>query len=122
MNPILIAVLAVVAVVVVFFIVVGTRPNEFKVTRSATLAAPAALVFERVNDFHQWASWSPWEDKDPNMKKTFEGPPAGVGAHYHWAGDKNVGEGMMTITESRPNESIRIKLEFLKPFKGTNDT
>jgi len=123
MSPILIAVLGVVVLLLaIFLIVVAMRPNEFKVTRAASLAAPAATLFERVNDFHQWTSWSPWEDKDPAMKKIYDGPPAGVGTHYHWVGNKNVGEGMMTITESRPNELIRIKLEFLKPFKGTNDT
>jgi hypothetical protein len=73
-----------------------------------------------VNDFHKWAAWSPYEQRDPAMRKAYEGAPAGVGAVYAWSGNKEVGEGRSTITESRPNELIRIRLEFLKPFKATS--
>jgi len=105
---------------VVFVIIVAMRPNDFRVSRSATLPAPAAVVFEHVNDLHKWEAWSPWARLDPNAKGTYEGPPAGVGAIFRWAGNKNIGEGSMTITESKPNELVRFRLEFLKPFKATN--
>ncbi len=108
--------------IVVFVIVVATRPSRFSITRSAQIAAPPPVVFEQVNDFHKWSAWSPWEHKDPAMKRTFEGPAAGRGAVYKWAGNKEVGEGGMTITESRPSDLIRIRLEFLKPFAATNTT
>ena len=75
-----------------------------------------------MNDLHHWQAWSPWGKIDPAMKETFAGAPAGVGAIYTWSGNSQVGEGRMTITESRPNELIRFNLEFLKPFKATNIT
>jgi hypothetical protein len=108
------------AIIVAFVIIVATRPSDFRVTRSAAISAPAAVVFAQVNDFHKWGAWSPWEKIDPALQRTFEGPSAGTGAIYRWVGNKNVGEGGMTITESRPGELIRIKLEFLKPFKATH--
>ena len=97
------------AVIVVFAVIVAMQPAEFRVMRSATIAAPAPVVFAQVNDFHKWEAWSPWEKLDPNMKKTYEGAPAGTGAIYAWSGNKDVGEGRMTLTESRPNELIRIQ-------------
>ena len=108
--------------IAIFLVIVAMRPSQFSITRSATIAAPPQVVFEQVNDFHKWAAWSPWEHKDPAMRRTFEGPPAGIGSVYRWAGNKEVGEGNMTITESRPSDLIRIRLEFLKPWTATNTT
>src|SRR5574341_902384 len=117
LTKILIA-LAVIVVAVV--VVVALQPAEFRVARSATISAPAPAVFAQVNDFHNWEAWSPWAKLDPAAKATFEGPSAGIGAIFRWAGNNEVGEGSMTITESRPSGLIRIKLEFLKPFAATN--
>ena len=108
--------------IIVLVIVVATRPAGFRITRSATIAAPPEVVFAQVNDFHKWDAWSPWAKLDPAMKQTYEGAPAGTGAVYSWTGNKEVGEGRMTLTESRTNELIRIKLEFLKPFAAVNTT
>jgi hypothetical protein len=108
------------ALIGVFLIIVATRPADFRVTRTTTISAPAGVVFAQINDFHKWGAWSPWEKLDPDLKRTFEGPPAGTGAIYGWTGNNKVGEGRMTIMESRPGELLRIKLEFLKPFKATN--
>jgi len=117
----LLKILIPVAVIVFgFLVVVAMQPADFRVTRTATIAAPAAAVFAQVNDFHNWQGWSPWEKMDPAMKRTYEGAPVGTGAIYAWVGNKEVGEGRMTVTESRPNELIRIKLEFVKPFRATN--
>ena len=114
--------IALAAIVVVFIVVVATRPGNFRVTRTGSVSAPTAVVFAQVNDFHKWEGWSPWENIDPALKKTFEGPSAGTGAVYAWVGNSKVGEGRMTITESRPGDLILIKLEFFKPFKATNNT
>jgi len=111
-----------VAFVILFIVIVALQPAEFRVTRSAVIAAPAPAVFVQVNDFHQWEGWSPWAKIDPNMKTIYEGAPAGTGAVYSWAGNTDVGEGRMTLTESRPSELVRIKLEFKKPFEATNTT
>ena len=112
--------IAVVVIVVVFIIIVALRPSDFRITRSATIFAPARVVFAQVNDFHHWNAWSPWAKIDPQLKQTYEGASSGTGATYRWVGNKQVGEGGMTITESRPHDLIRIRLEFLKPFKATN--
>ena len=108
------------AIVVVLLIVAALQPADFRIARSATIAAPASAVFEQLNDFHKWNDWSPWAKMDPNAKNTFEGAPAGVGASFAWAGNHEVGEGRMTITESKPGELVRMKLEFIKPFAATN--
>jgi len=115
--PILIAIAAIVAVLV---IVVAVQPSDFRITRSAAIPVPTSAVFAQVNDFHKWQAWSPWARLDPAAKNTFEGASSGEGAIFQWAGNKEVGEGRMTLMESHPNELIRIKLEFLKPFQATN--
>ena len=106
--------------VVLLVVVVALQPSEFRITRTTTVAAPASAVFAQVNDFHRWEAWSPWAKLDPAVRNTFAGAPAGAGAVFAWAGNSKVGEGRMTIVESRPNELVRIKLEFLKPFAATN--
>lgn len=112
--------IALVVVVAAFLGFVATRPADYKITRTATISAPPAAVFARVNDLTQWEAWSPWAKIDPAMKSTLEGPPAGVGAIYRWVGNSDVGEGSMTITESRPSELVRFRLEFLKPMAATS--
>jgi hypothetical protein len=112
--------IGVAAVVAIFAIVVALQPSDFRIERSATMRAPAAAAFAQVNDFHNWRAWSPWEKIDPALKRSYEGPQAGAGATYVWQGNKDVGEGRMTILESRPGELVRIKLEFFKPFAATN--
>ena len=112
--------IVVLVIVLLFVIIVSMQPSEFRIERSAAMSAPAPEAFGQVNDFHKWDAWSPWAKLDPAMKQTYEGPPAGKGAIYSWTGNKQVGEGRMTITESRPSEYVRINLEFLRPFKATN--
>jgi polyketide cyclase/dehydrase/lipid transport protein len=113
-------VIGVVVVIGVFAVVVAMRPSDFRVERSAVVSAPAPVVFAQVNDLHNWDAWSPFAKLDPAAKQTFEGPRAGTGAAFAWAGNKQVGEGRMTITESRPNKLVRFRLDFLKPFAVTN--
>lgn len=108
------------AIVVVFLIVVAMQPSDFRIERSATMRAPAPAAFAQVNDFQNWRAWSPWEKVDPALKRQYDGPRAGTGAVYAWQGNKDVGEGRMTITDSKPAELVRIKLEFFKPFAATN--
>jgi hypothetical protein len=114
--------LGLVVVLVAFCGFVATRPAAFVVQRTATLKASPDIAFAAVNDFHRWNEWSPWDKRDPQQKTTFEGAASGPGANYAWAGNDEVGEGRMTIEESKANELVRIKLEFLKPFKTTNTT
>jgi hypothetical protein len=113
--------LAVLAVLIVGFLVAAAmQPAAFRIARSATIAAPASAIFPHVNDLHAWEVWSPFEKIDPAMKRTYEGPRAGVGASQVWSGNSRAGEGRSTITESHPNDHIRLKLEFKRPMKATN--
>jgi len=114
--------LVLVVVVAVLTGLAAMQPSHFQITRSMTMAASPAAVFAQVNDFHNWEAWSPWAKMDPNAKNNFEGPDAGEGAKFSWAGNDKVGEGKMTIVESKPNDLVKIKLEFLKPMTCTNDT
>ena len=98
------------------------QPADFRISRSAVIAAPPAAVFAQINDFHKWNDWSPWAKLDPNAKNSFDGPASGVGAKFSWSGNNEVGEGAMTITASKPNESVVMKLEFTKPFAAVNTT
>ena len=112
--------IALAAIAIVVVVVVASRPAQFHVARTATIAAKPPAVFAQVNDFHGWDAWNPWAKLDPAMQHSYSGAPAGVGAVYAWAGNSQVGEGRMTVTESRPSEMIRIKMEFLKPFASTS--
>ena len=105
--------------VAVFAVVVAMQSPDFRIERSATIAAPPAEVFAQVNDFHNWDAWSPWAKLDTNAKNSFEGSSSGEGAILKWSGNDQVGDGQMTIEESRPNELIKIKLQFFKPMEGT---
>ncbi|HEX3868970.1 MAG TPA: SRPBCC family protein, partial [Pirellulales bacterium] len=103
-------------------IAVAMQPDETHVQRSTTVDAPASVVFDQVNDFHNWQAWSPWAKMDPDAKNSFEGPESGKDAAFSWSGNHEVGEGKMTIVESKPSELVRIKLEFTRPMKNTCST
>ena len=94
--------------------------SHFDIARSTTIRAAATRVHALVNDFHEWPAWSPWEDVDPALQRTYSGPDSGVGAHYAWSGNRRAGSGSMEITSSTPDE-IDLRLSFLKPWKATND-
>ena len=112
--------LAVVLVALCGFI--ATRPSTYSVQRSATFKASPDIAFALVNDFHQWGGWLPWGALDPSQKTTFEGAAQGVGARYGWSGNDQVGEGRMLIKESKPDELVRIQLEFIRPFASSSLT
>jgi carbon monoxide dehydrogenase subunit G len=117
----ILGIIAAIAVIVAGFAVyVALQPSEFRIVRSASIAAPPAAVFAQVNDFHKWEAWSPWAKLDPAAKVDFEGAPAGEGAVFTWSGNDQVGEGRMTLAESRPDELVRIQVAFVRPFEGGN--
>lgn len=112
-------VLALVVVAIVALLVVASRkPETFSVTRSTVIDAPAERIFGLIDDFHQWAFWSPFEKLDPAMNKTFTGPSNGPGATYAWTGNKKAGAGSMTISSSTASSQVSIAMAFLKPFKS----
>jgi hypothetical protein len=116
--------LAIIGVVVVIAIAgillyAATKPDSFRVQRVALINAPSDKVFPLIDDFKAWPAWSPYEKKDPAMKRSFGAVTAGKGATYAWEGDKNVGQGSMEMLESSP-QKVLIKLDFLKPFEAHN--
>ncbi len=116
-KVILIVIVVVIAGVLIF---AATKPDSFRVERSTTIKAPPDKIFALINDLDSWRSWSPYETKDPNMKRTYGSTTAGKGAVYEWDGDKNVGQGRMEIIESTPPSKVGIKLDFFKPFEAHN--
>jgi uncharacterized protein YndB with AHSA1/START domain len=107
-------------IIAVILILAATKPDRFRVERSATVNAPADKVFPLIADFHEWLKWSPWEGRDPALKRTYSGAERGKGAVYAWEGNKNVGSGRMEILEANTPSKIVIKLDFFKPFEGHN--
>jgi len=105
-------------VILILLVVVALQPGSFRYSRSATIAAPAAVLFAQINDLHKFQTWNPWAKVDPNAKITYSGPPTGTGAAYSWSGNNEVGEGTMTAIESRPPEMARFRMEFRKPMAG----
>jgi uncharacterized protein YndB with AHSA1/START domain len=116
---VIIAVVLAVAIAVVL-ILAATKPDTLRAQRAITVKAPAEKIFPLINDFHQWRSWSPYEDRDPALKRTYSGAESGKGAVYAWEGNNNVGSGRMEILETSVPSKIRIKLDFFKPFEGHN--
>jgi hypothetical protein len=115
------AIIGVIVVVVIAGILIyaATKPDSFRVQRTVLINAPSDKVFPLINDFKAWPAWSPYEKKDPAMKRSLGAVTAGKGATYAWEGDKNVGQGSMEMTESSPQKVV-IKLDFLKPFEAHN--
>ena len=93
--------------------------GAYEVVRSTTIQAEPGRIHPLINDFHEWPQWSPWEDIDPDLQRTYTGPASGVGAHYAWQGNRRAGEGSMEITGSTP-EQINLDLAFMKPFESKN--
>jgi hypothetical protein len=96
----------------------ATRPDSFRIERSATIAAPPERILPFIEDFHRWEGWSPFEKLDPQMNKSFAGAQSGRGAVYTWEGKKS-GIGRMEITDLS-QQRVVIKLDFEKPFKASN--
>jgi hypothetical protein len=96
------------------------QPNDFRISRSTRIAADPAAVFVKINDFRAWPDWSPWAKLDPTMHVEYDGPSRGLGAGYAWSGNSKVRHGSMRIIESKSNTKVKIQLEFIKPFRASN--
>lgn len=98
------------------------QDNSFLVERKTTISASPETIHALIADFHKWTLWSPWEGADPDLKRTYTGPDAGIGASYAWSGNRKAGSGNMTITDSKPGRIVELDLVFTKPFKAENRT
>jgi hypothetical protein len=119
-DTITIVVVVLAIAIAIVLLLAATKPDTFRVRRATAVNASPERLFPLINDFRQWASWSPWEGKDPSMKRSYSGAASGKGAVYGWDGNKNVGTGRMEIVESSMPGKIVIKLDFLKPFEAHN--
>ncbi len=117
LKTIAIIVAVLIAAVLIF---AATRPDSFRVQRTASIKAPPEEIFPLVNDLHNHGAWSPWEKKDPVMQRRHSGAPSGKGAIYEWNGNKEIGQGRMEITESTPPTKVVFAMHFIKPFEAHN--
>jgi len=121
MKKVLLILAGVAAVAVVAILIAASmRPDTFRVQRSAVIQAPPEKIFPLIEDFRAWGGWSPWEKKDPAMKRSFSGAASGKGAVYAWDGNSEVGQGSMEIVEDVPPSKLVLNLDFVKPFEGHN--
>src|SRR5882757_4429799 len=118
----IIAIIAIVIAIAIAIVLIlaAAKPDTFSVQRATTVKAPSEKIFSLINDFHQWGSWSPYENKDPAMKRSYSGAESGKGAVYAWDGNKNVGSGRMEILDASVPSKIVIKLDIFTPFEGHN--
>lgn len=119
----IIGVIAIVLIgaVAVVLALAATKPDVFRIERATSIRAPPERAFLLIADLHAWRAWSPWEDKDPALKRTYAGAASGPGAIYAWEGNGNVGQGRMEIKEATPPSKVAIGLDFVKPFQTHND-
>ena len=112
--------IVVVVAIALFLLFVALRPADFRVERSATIAAAPSVLFEQVNDHRKFTVWNPFMKFDPNVKNTYSGPDFGLGAVCSWDGNSKIGAGSATIIESKPDELVRERMDWLRPMKGTS--
>src|ERR1043166_569022 len=121
MFEIIVAILIILALAIAVVLILALRkPDTFRVQRAATIDASPERIFPLISDFHQWTAWSPWEDRDPDLRRTYSGAASGRGAVYEWKGNRNVGAGRMEILDAPPPRRILIKLDFISPFEAHN--
>lgn len=108
------------AAVAVVLILASTKPNSFRVERKVVIKASPENIFPWLEDPKKTTEWSPWEKKDPAMKKTFTGPSKGVGAAYAWDGNKEIGAGRLELTEVVAPKKVVMNLDFIRPMEGHN--
>jgi carbon monoxide dehydrogenase subunit G len=115
-----IIVLVVVVLIAAVLVFAATKPDTFRVQRSANIKAPPEKIFSFINDLHSFGAWSPYEKLDPAMKRTYTGAPNGKGAVYEWESNSKAGKGRMEITNTSPPSQVTINLDFVKPFEAHN--
>ena len=114
-----IAILLALAIAAVL-ILASRKPDTLRVQRAASIHAPPQKIFPLVSDFREWRAWSPYEDRDPGLRRSYSGAASGKGAIYEWNGNRQVGSGRMEILDAQAPQKVVIKLDFLKPFEAHN--
>ena len=111
--------LGLVGIISVILLIAAFKSPDYRVERSRVIAAPADVLFEQVNSHKKFNAWNPWLKMDPAAKVSYSGPEAGVGAVSSWEGEKT-GKGSATITESKPGELLRERMDWLEPMEGVS--
>ena len=106
--------------IAILLVLAATKPDVFQVQRSASIKAPPEKIFPLINDLHRFATWSPYESKDPAMKRSYSGAESGNGAIYEWDGNKNVGAGRLEVADASPPSKVSFQLDMFKPFEAHN--
>ena len=114
------ALIVILAAIALLLLLASTRPNVFRIQRTARIRAPAERIYPLIEDFHRWGEWSPYEKLDPNLQRTYSGPASGRGAVYEWSGNSKAGNGRMEITDTAQPDRVTIQLDFIKPFRARN--
>ncbi len=123
MKKTLVAIVAALAVIILALLgFAATKPDTFRLERSASIKAAPEVIFSHLHDFRSWRNWSPWEELDPALQRTYSGAALGVGAVYEWKGNSEVGAGRMEIVEAVPSSRLNLKLDFIAPFEAHNTT
>jgi len=105
-------ILAVIGAIALAFVIGGLfLPSTFLVSRSVIINAPPKKIYDLVVEPKQWAAWSVWNQRDPNMQITYKGPPFGMGAKWEWV-SKTEGSGSMEFTRVEPDKSVEYSLSF----------
>ena len=120
MKSLKIAAIVIILAIAGVLAVAAMQPDRFSVRRAASIKAPPEKIFPLISDFSRWGAWSPYEKKDPAMKRSFSGPAAGKGAVYAWEGNQDVGQGRMEIADAAAPSRVTLKLDFSKPFEAHN--
>lgn len=121
LKTVLLSLAAVIVIgIAIVLVLAAMKPDTFTIRRSLAINTPPERIFPLISDFKRWGAWSPWEKKDPQMKRSFSGPESGLGSIYAWEGDKNVGQGRMEIVEATAPGKVALKLDFIKPFEAHN--
>src|SRR5688572_16407495 len=112
-KKILIGLAVFVSVIVLLVTFLGVlAPKQFVVEREVLINKPKDFVFAELKQVRNHGNWSPWERKDPNLKKDYKGTDGTVGFVASWAGNKEVGVGEQEITNIIEGQRIDFELRF----------
>jgi hypothetical protein len=115
-----IVLIIIVGIIAAILIIAAMKPNSFRVERSIEINAKPEKIFPFINDYHKWTQWSPYENLDPNLKRTYSGAIEGKGSIYEYSGNSKAGEGRMEITEVSNLRKINMTIDFIRPMKTHN--
>ncbi len=107
-------------VIIGLAVYIAVQPSAFNFSRSKLIKAPTPIIFNKINDFKNWPSFSPWIEQEPTATLSYGDKTSGVDGSYSWRGEI-LGEGTMKTIAVDPNKSISQQIQFIKPFESISD-